>query len=109
MKLSLSYLTPHLSIPNVSNQVRWSVDARYQDAAKPTGYQPEAGFLARSKLKPDDVVTTPEDFKQIRDQHQPGPGPNRWAKTIKMIYKSPAISLSKMDNNMHRRNLCNPP
>lgn len=78
--LLLTNLTPHRSIPNVSNQVRWSVDSRYQDAAQPTGYQPEAGFLARSKLNPNAVVTTPEEFKQIRDQHQPGPGPNRWAK-----------------------------
>ena len=49
--LLFTNLTPHRSIPNVSNQVRWSVDSRYQDAAKPTGYQPEAGFLARSQLQ----------------------------------------------------------
>ena len=78
--LLLTNLTPHRSIPNVSNQVRWSVDSRYQDAAKPTGYQPEAGFLARSRLHPGNVVTTPEEFKRVRDEHQPGPGPNRWAK-----------------------------
>ena len=78
--LLFTNLTPHRSIPNVSNQVRWSVDSRYQDAAEPTGYQPEAGFLARSRLHPEDVVTTPEAFKRVRDEHQPGPGPNRWAK-----------------------------
>lgn len=78
--LLFTNLTPHRSIPNVSNQVRWSIDSRYQDAAKPTGYQPEAGFLARSKKQPNDVVKTPEDFKRIRDEHQPGPGPNRWGK-----------------------------
>ena len=78
--LLFTNLTPHRSIPNVSNQVRWSVDSRYQDAAKPTGYQPEAGFLARSQLSTEDVVTTPEEFKRVRDEHQPGPGPNRWAK-----------------------------
>lgn len=78
--LLLTNLTPHRSIPNVSHQVRWSVDARYQDAAAPTGYQPEAGFLARSRLSPDDIVTTPAEFKRVRDEHQPGPGPNRWAK-----------------------------
>lgn len=78
--LLFTNLTPHRSIPNVSNQVRWSVDSRYQDAAKPTGYQPEAGFLARSKNQPNDVVKTPEDFKRIREEHQPGPGPNRWGK-----------------------------
>ena len=77
--LLFTNLTPHRSIPNVSDQVRWSVDSRYQDAAKPTGYQPEAGFLARSRLHPEDVVTTPEEFKRVRDEHQPGPGPNRWA------------------------------
>jgi len=77
--LLFTNLTPHRSIPNVSKQVRWSVDARYQDASKPTGYQPEAGFLAQSRLHPEDVVTTPEAFKQIRNTHQPGPGPQRWA------------------------------
>ncbi len=79
--LLFTNLTPHRSIPNVSHQVRWSVDSRYQDAAKPTGYQPEAGFLARSKLHSDDVVTEPEEFKRIRLEHQPGPGPNRWNKS----------------------------
>lgn len=78
--LLFTNLTPHRSIPNVSNQVRWSVDSRYQDAAKPTGYQPEAGFLARSSLQPNDVVRSPEEFKRIREEHQPGPGPNRWGK-----------------------------
>ncbi len=77
--LLFTNLTPHRSIPNTSNQVRWSVDTRYQDASKPTGYQPEAGFLARSRLHPEDVITTPEAFKHIRDTHQPGPGPQRWA------------------------------
>ncbi len=77
--LLFTNLTPHRSIPNVSNQVRWSVDTRYQDASKPTGYQPEAGFLARSRMHPENVVTTPEMFKQIRENHQPGPGPKRWA------------------------------
>ncbi len=78
--LLFTNLTPHRSIPNISKQVRWSVDSRYQDAAKPTGYQPEAGFLARSKLHPDNVVTDPEEFKRIRLEHKPGPGPNRWSK-----------------------------
>ena len=78
--LLFTNLTPHRSIPNVSNQVRWSVDSRYQDAAKPTGYQPESGFLARSSLQPNDVVRSPEEFKRIREEHQPGPGPNRWVK-----------------------------
>ena len=78
--LLLTNLTPHRSIPNISHQVRWSVDARYQDASEPTGCQPEAGFLARSKLHPEHVVTTPEEFKRIREEHKPGPGPNRWGK-----------------------------
>lgn len=77
--LLFTNLTPHRSIPNVSTQVRWSVDARYQDASKPTGYQPEAGFLARSRKQPEDVITSPAEFKRIRDEHQPGPGPQRWA------------------------------
>lgn len=76
--LLFTNLTPHRSIPNVSNQVRWSVDARYQDASKPTGYQPEAGFLARSRKQPEVVVTSSAEFKRIRDEHQPGPGPQRW-------------------------------
>lgn len=78
--LLLTNLTPHRSIPNLSHQVRWSVDSRYQDASKPSGYQPEAGFLARSHLHPEDVVSSPQEFKRIRDEHTPGPGPNRWTK-----------------------------
>ncbi len=77
--LLFTNLTPHRSIPNISHQVRWSVDTRYQDASKPTGYKPEAGFLARSRLFPENVVASPAEFKRIRDEHQPGPGPQRWA------------------------------
>ena len=76
--LLLTNLTPHRSTPNRTNQVRWSVDVRYQDAAHPTGYQPEAGFLARSRIRPDAVVTSPAEFERVRKSHQPGPGPRRW-------------------------------
>ncbi|MCY3724532.1 MAG: hypothetical protein OXG97_20140 [Candidatus Poribacteria bacterium] len=48
--LLLTNLTPHRSIPNVSYQVRWSVDSRYQDAAnqKPARNGMESGPGAKN-------------------------------------------------------------
>ncbi|KIL38964.1 hypothetical protein SD70_23255 [Gordoniibacillus kamchatkensis] len=58
----------HMSTANNSDEVRWSVDLRYQ----PTDQDPMAnhgvGFLARSRLRPDKVATL-EDWLQERPEH----------------------------------------
>ena len=40
--------TPHGSLPNLSRQVRWSLDLRWNDALKPCG-RPLPGMLVRSQ------------------------------------------------------------
>ena len=58
---------PHVSPPNRTNAVRWSIDIRYQDGRRPVKSVREPGFLARSKERPQDVVTDYEGYKRIRD------------------------------------------
>ncbi|MBI2298092.1 MAG: phytanoyl-CoA dioxygenase family protein [Armatimonadetes bacterium] len=45
----------HQGLPNRSQQIRWSLDWRYQDATQPT-LRKEEGHLARSRLHPERVV-----------------------------------------------------
>jgi hypothetical protein len=91
--------TPHRSIDNVSDVVRWSADLRYQTAALPSNYltaegrpfhddgdgepvacyPPEADFLVRSRLRPQDVVTDWVRFNEIRTRHAHVPVTTRWA------------------------------
>ena len=58
---------PHVSPPNRSDHVRWSVDIRYQDGRLRTKSAREPGFLARSVERPEDVVTTYEGYVKIRE------------------------------------------
>jgi len=95
--LLLSNLTPHCSTPNNSEGIRWSMDLRYQSASLPTNapitrlpeelldgdaplacYPPEADVLIRSQKRPDQVISSPEQFEQIRNGHIPGAITERW-------------------------------
>ncbi len=98
--LLLTNRTVHGSFINASTGVRWSMDLRYQSAALPTNapitrlegeveasvelnvpaacYPPEADFLARSQARPDEVVRTPDAFKQLRETTLVSPATNRW-------------------------------
>ncbi|MYD50925.1 MAG: phytanoyl-CoA dioxygenase family protein [Dehalococcoidia bacterium] len=58
---------PHVSPPNRTNAIRWSIDIRYQDGSRPVKSVREPGFLARSVERPQDVVTDYEGYKRIRD------------------------------------------
>lgn len=57
----------HASPPNRSDHIRWSVDIRYQDGRRPVKSAREPGFLARSRQRPDEVVTTLEGYLRIRE------------------------------------------
>lgn len=58
----------HMSTPNLSDEVRWSVDLRYQ----PTDQDPMPihgiGFLARSRKHPEKIATL-EDWLAERPEH----------------------------------------
>jgi hypothetical protein len=56
--------TPHRSIPNQSDHVRWSVDLRYQPTGTPTGRPFHPDFVARSRKDPDSVLTDPAEWGQ---------------------------------------------
>jgi hypothetical protein len=90
--------TPHCSIDNVSDVIRWAMDLRYQSAELPTNYRtedgqpfrlpqaeepaacypPEADFLVRSRKRPRDVVTDWRRFDEIRRTHLRAPVMSRW-------------------------------
>ncbi len=56
-----SNLLFHQGLPNTSGKIRWSFDFRYQDARQPT-LRPEKGHMARSKVDPDAIVSTAEQW-----------------------------------------------
>lgn len=60
----------HMSTPNRSDHVRWSVDLRYQPTDQDPMPQHGAGFLARSRLHPERVATL-EDWLQYKTEHEP--------------------------------------
>jgi phytanoyl-CoA hydroxylase len=49
--------TPHRSTPNHTDEVRWSLDLRYQPTGTPTGRPFHPEFVARSKAHPKTVLT----------------------------------------------------
>lgn len=46
-------LNVHRALPNVSDQLRWSMDLRYTEAGKPTGRPAFPTFIARSRSNPE--------------------------------------------------------
>ncbi|MFC5651207.1 phytanoyl-CoA dioxygenase family protein [Paenibacillus solisilvae] len=58
----------HMSTPNNSDHVRWSVDLRYQPTDQDPMPQHGTGFLARSYLYPERVATL-EDWMDNRLEH----------------------------------------
>jgi len=102
--LLLHNLTPHASFENNTDGVRWSMDLRYQAANLPTNakidrlegeavgrgdpddpdyvppacFPPEADFLVRSRLRPDQVVTDARVFAELRERHLGAPVTSRW-------------------------------
>ena len=45
--------TVHGSLPNVSDEIRWSFDLRYNPIGQPTGREAFPGFVARSRKHPE--------------------------------------------------------
>jgi phytanoyl-CoA hydroxylase len=96
--LLLTNRTPHRSTDNASEVIRWSMDVRFQSADLPTNYAapsgftnealpdhapdacypPEADFLVRSTVRPQDVVNDWQTFKQLRGSHPSSKMTDRW-------------------------------
>ncbi len=58
-------LTPHASRPNTSNQYRWSFDIRYNRTGHPTGRSQFPSFVARSRARPDQVLTDADTWREM--------------------------------------------
>ncbi len=61
----MSKYTPHHTLPNKSDVVRWSLDLRYQPNWQPTGRPFHPEFIVRSPSKPDQVLSDPELWRQL--------------------------------------------
>ncbi len=77
--------TCHSSLPNLSNEIRWSYDLRYNPIGQPSGRGAFPGFVARSRANPEQVLTDPSAWNQMwletREElaGQPNPSFNRWS------------------------------
>ena len=61
--------TMHRSTANMSGKIRWAADLRYNAPEAGDYYTGEAGFLARSDLRPDEVLTDAPAFESLRKNH----------------------------------------
>ncbi len=98
--LMLTNLTPHASFANRTDEVRWSIDLRYQSAEVPNNvdedpatytperdpvtmacYPPEADFVIQDTCDPSREIRTAPQFKQLReryDRHRPDSPGRGW-------------------------------
>jgi phytanoyl-CoA hydroxylase len=55
----------HSSLPNTSDDIRWSFDLRYNPIGQPTGRPWLPGFVARSESHPDTALTDHPSWAQL--------------------------------------------
>ena len=79
--LFMNKLTMHSSLPNVSEDIRWSLDFRYNPIGQPTGHPWFPGFVARSRANPETELREPEGWDQI------------WQETRSRLAKSEEFNL----------------
>lgn len=84
--LFMHRLTMHSSLPNKSDEIRWSFDLRYNPVGQATGRGAFPGFVARSKAHPETELRDPEAWRQMwldtrhRMAHSENRPFNRWRK-----------------------------
>ena len=82
--LFMHKLTMHCSLPNRSNDIRWSFDLRYNPIGQATGRPWFPGFVARSKADPESVLSDPDEWATLWERagevlaKSPTPAYNRW-------------------------------
>jgi phytanoyl-CoA hydroxylase len=62
--LFLHRKTPHSSLSNNSDDIRWSMDLRYNPTGQPTGRPEFPGFVARSRANPASELRDPAAWEQ---------------------------------------------
>ena len=105
--LLLSNKVIHGSFKNSTEGVRWSMDLRYQSAELPTNadisqlenetredinagvpsacYPPDADFLVRSVQRKNEIISSYEEFKKLRENFAGEPVTNRFGVTWKEL------------------------
>ncbi|MSR81789.1 MAG: phytanoyl-CoA dioxygenase [Candidatus Latescibacteria bacterium] len=82
--LFMTQMTCHGSLPNHSQEVRWSFDLRYNPIGQPTGREMFPGFVARSRKHPESELRDPAAWHQLwaetrnRMAREEDPAYNRW-------------------------------
>ena len=86
--LFMDRLTMHASLPNVSDEIRWSFDLRYNRTGDATGRSWFPGFVARSRSNPEYgaagrgrvgrvVARGPRQARGVGESGVPALGPQR--------------------------------
>jgi ectoine hydroxylase-related dioxygenase (phytanoyl-CoA dioxygenase family) len=57
--------TMHGSLPNVSEEIRWSFDLRYNPIGQETGRGAFPGFVARSRLRPETELHSRDEWEAL--------------------------------------------
>ncbi len=65
----MTNLTMHRSTDNYSGLIRWATDLRYESPDVGDFYPYEAAFMARSRKRPESVLTNPHAFYDLRMKH----------------------------------------
>ncbi len=55
----------HASLTNVSDEIRWSLDIRYNPIGQPTGRSFLPGFVARSRANPESELRDPAAWRKL--------------------------------------------
>lgn len=82
--LFLDKLTIHGALPNVSDDLRWSFDLRYNPIGQDTGRRWFPGYVARSRANPESELRDPEAWAEMwrearsRLTRMENPRFNRW-------------------------------
>lgn len=58
-------LTPHSSLVNQTDGFRWSFDLRFNVTGQPTGRAHFPAFIARSRARPESVLTSCDDWRRM--------------------------------------------
>jgi phytanoyl-CoA hydroxylase len=67
--------TPHRSVPNLSDHVRWSIDLRYQKTGTPTGRPFHPDFIVRSRTHPESVLVDHAEWVRLWTEAMAKPHP----------------------------------
>jgi len=78
-------LTVHGSLPNTTNDIRWSFDLRYNVTGDPTGRPMFPAFIARSNTAPNTVLTDSDEWR------------NRWKEARARLSRHDSVEIHRWD------------